>query len=108
MTDIFLSLLLGLGVGFLIAFLWRRNKDDKSPAKGVADYMEEQQESKQSGKEKILEYLEQNVSIANNDVEKLLGMSDATASRYLSELKNEGRIEQVGERGRFVSYRIRN
>lgn len=99
-----ITLLFGILLGGLLVYLVFMSRKEKSPAKGVSDFMEKQQESKQSGKEKILGYLEQNVSIANNDVEKLLGVSDATASRYLSELKDEGKIKQVGERGRFVSY----
>jgi len=35
-----------------------------------------------------------------------VGVSDASATNYLSELESEGKIEQVGERGRFVSYRL--
>lgn len=102
---IILSFIIGVLFGCGLMYLIVRHSKQKSPAKGIADYMEEQQEEKQHGKEKILKYLEQNEDIANNDVEKLLGISDATASRYLSELEDEGKIEQVGGRGRFVSYR---
>ncbi len=39
--------------------------------------------------------------------ETALGVSDATATNYLQELEREGRIEQIGERGRFVTYRLK-
>ena len=42
--------------------------------------------------------------ISNNDVEKLLNVSDATATRYLDELEKEGLIRQVGVTGRHVYY----
>ncbi len=42
--------------------------------------------------------------IANDDVEKLLEVSDATAERYLNELEKEGLIKQVGKTGHSVYY----
>ena len=42
--------------------------------------------------------------IANNDVQILLGVSDATATNYLDELEKEGKIKQHGEIGRGVFY----
>lgn len=42
--------------------------------------------------------------VTNDEVEKLLRVSDATASRYLSQLEKEGRIKQNGKTGRGVSY----
>jgi len=42
--------------------------------------------------------------VTNDDVEKLLHVSDATATRYLSILKKEGRIVQSGKTGQSVSY----
>ncbi len=36
--------------------------------------------------------------ITNNDVQKLLRCSDATATRYLSELVKQGRLRRVGEK----------
>lgn len=42
--------------------------------------------------------------ITNDDVEKLLHISDATATRYLSILEKEGKIKQSGKTGKAVSY----
>jgi predicted HTH transcriptional regulator len=39
-----------------------------------------------------------------NDVEKLLDVSDQTASKYLNELEGEQKIEQIGTSGRGVYY----
>lgn len=65
--------------------------------------------TKSEGKEKILRHLAQTrmLSITNRDVERLLGVSDVTATRYLEELEREGKLAQVGKAGRFVSYRLR-
>ena len=42
--------------------------------------------------------------ITNDEVEKLLHVSDATATRYLSALEKEGKIQQVGRTGKAVVY----
>ena len=42
--------------------------------------------------------------ITNDEVEKLLHVSDATATRYLSILESEGKIRQTGRTGKSVSY----
>ena len=44
--------------------------------------------------------------VTNNDVERLLGISDATATRYLDALEKEGLVEQVGTEGKGVHYKI--
>src|SRR3989344_6982590 len=42
--------------------------------------------------------------ITNDEVEKLLHVSDATATRYLSALEKQGKIQQVGKTGKAVTY----
>jgi hypothetical protein len=42
--------------------------------------------------------------ITNDEVEKLLHVSDATATRYLSHLEQQGKIKQTGKTGHAVSY----
>jgi hypothetical protein len=42
--------------------------------------------------------------ITNDEVEKFLHISDATATRYLSQMEKENRIKQVGKTGHAVSY----
>jgi Fic family protein len=43
--------------------------------------------------------------IFNDQVQTALGVSDATATRYLDELEKTGKIIQVGSTGRGVIYR---
>ncbi len=64
------------------------------------------QEGQEEKKERILDFLEEKNEIRNNDVEELLGVSDVTATRYLDELENEGKIEQIGKEGRSVYYKL--
>jgi len=53
---------------------------------------------KKKAKNKTKKYL------TNNDIEKLLGVSDATATRYLDELESDGKVIQKGKTGRYVKY----
>lgn len=59
-------------------------------------------------RQKILQLLEHKEAIANNDVERLLDVSDATATRYLDALEARGDIVQKGKTGRSVYYTLNN
>lgn len=62
------------------------------------------QDRKRKKLDKILEALATKEKITNDEVEKLLHVSDATATRYLSALEKEGKIQQVGRTGKAVEY----
>lgn len=42
--------------------------------------------------------------IRNDDVEKLLGVSDNTAMRYLGRLTKEGKLKRIGRTGKYTHY----
>ena len=54
--------------------------------------------------DKVMSLFLEKSKITNDEVEKFLHVSDATATRYLSQLKKEGRIKQNGRTGAGVSY----
>lgn len=85
------------------AWVWylMKSKNDKG---GMPELARRQAEQKEEHKQKILELLANKDRIANDDVQKLVGVSDATATRYLNELEKEGKLRQVGERGGYVYY----
>ena len=92
-------------VGVLVGgFLVWRIKRRKS---GLAAFNLKRQQVKKEGKKKILKLLKDKTSISNNNVERLLSVSDATATNYLQELENEGKIVQIGKTGRAVSYSLK-
>ncbi|GBE16528.1 hypothetical protein BMS3Abin15_00349 [bacterium BMS3Abin15] len=93
----FLILIIGIVIGAGVVWYWVRKRKCG---------MSEQEQIKQERKEKILLALRNSKGnkIANNDVEKLVGVSDTTAERYLDELEKEGKIRQVGKTGKFVYY----
>lgn len=92
-----LFILLVVAVFIIIYLLATRNSQPLNP----------RTQRKEENKDKILTLLREQESITNNNVEKLLGVSDATATRYLNELEQEGKIEQIGKTGRGVKYRLK-
>ena len=53
---------------------------------------------------KIMGLFLKKTHITNDEVEKLLHVSDATATRYLSQLEKQGKIKQSGKTGKGVTY----
>ena len=62
------------------------------------------QNKKRKKLDSILTLFAKRTNITNDEVEKFLHVSDATATRYLSILEKEGKIKQSGKTGRSVSY----
>ncbi len=54
--------------------------------------------------DRVMSLFLQHSKITNDEVEKFLHVSDATATRYLSILEKENKIKQVGKTGKGVSY----
>lgn len=94
----------GILVGSIVVYLLMSGKKTSG---GIAVYADQRSNEKQNRKERIITALKEKGTIANNDVEKLLNVSDATATNYLQELEREGKIEQIGDQGRFVHYKLR-
>ena len=85
--------LAGIALGMYLA---RRKAKDGFIAKQMGQ--------KAENKKKILAFVQTNGKIQNNDVEKLAGVSNATAERYLDELEKEGKLIQHGTIGQNVFY----
>ena len=109
MNTSLLTIIIVLAVGIGIVFgVWigmriRRGKKEE----GLSAHNAAKVEKKKENKKKILELFVKQSQVSNNDVEKLIWVSDAAASNYLQELENEGKIEQVGVEGRGVFYKLR-
>ncbi|MDP2630731.1 MAG: DUF977 family protein [Candidatus Uhrbacteria bacterium] len=72
--------------------------------RGKNGFISGQMEQKAANKQKILAFVQEHGKIQNNDVEKLAGVSNATAERYLDELEKEGKLSQHGVIGQGVFY----
>lgn len=113
-------LIIGFGAGCY--YMWWKFKKDKlkksekdSAAKleqekskqeisGIAKVNETRQNAKAKAKDRILKLFDNRTEITNDDVQKLLAVSDATVTNYLDELEQEGIITQIGKEGRGVKY----
>jgi len=95
-----LTLFLGLYFGYRIGYKSSRNVLVKKSSRKVKRIVSSRIEK---SKEKIVDLLAKQGSIANDDVEELLNVSDSTAERYLAELEKDGRVSQIGK-GRGVKY----
>ena len=62
------------------------------------------QNKKRKKLDSILQLFAKRTTVTNDEVEKFLHVSDATATRYLSQLEKEGKIKQNGKTGKGVSY----
>ena len=75
--------------------------------KSVEGLISEQTKQKAENKERILEFLRNNKKVTNNNVEKLVKVSHATAERYLDELEKEEKLIQHGKIGQNVFYTLK-
>lgn len=60
------------------------------------DALAKRRQKRQQKLDRIVELAHERKRLANDQVEKALRISDATASRYLAELVREGRLKRVG------------
>ncbi|MFH1967906.1 MAG: DeoR family transcriptional regulator [bacterium] len=97
-----LIFILGIIVGGGLIWYFIKNKSDEVAQ--TENFNEKQLREKERRKQKIMKGMEAQKSITNDAVQDLLGVSDATATRYLDELEKEGKIRQVGKRGGYVYY----
>ncbi len=110
--------LIVLAIGFFLGRWWERRKnkelgiknkgpenqgEDAHAANSTNDQRHRETEEKKS---RVLELARGKDAISNEDVEFILGVSDATATRYLDELEKEGKIVQVGKTGSGVTYKL--
>jgi len=112
--DMIIYLIIGFGVGYFYAktkFEARLRQGSGETKgnhaevdKGGVGLIEKQAEEKDENKEKILEALNTRGRLTNDDVEQLVGVSDATATWYLEELEKEGKARMIGDTGSGVYY----
>ena len=93
-------ILLGVAVGAM-AYRPARNQ-----IVGICSFAIEQTTQKQKNKQRILELLQKQGELANEDIREALNVSRRSVTRYMTQLEKEGVVEQVGDIGRGVIYRL--
>ena len=96
----------GIIIGAFGMWLWSRNRQQQ-PAEmsGLARHQQQRQAAKTKALEIILAHATEHGEITNEKVEELTNVSDATATRYLQELEDQGQLTQIGTVGPKVRYR---
>lgn len=104
--NLFLIFIAGVVGGVIGMKLWGcgAKKDAGGNGEAKDGLIARQAREKERNKRSILGILETQSPLTNNHIEQLLGISDATATRYLEELEKEGRVRQVGGTGSGVHY----
>lgn len=95
----YLILIFAVVVGIALGVYFIQRKD--------IGLISKQSKTKAKNIEKVLDFVRENGKIKNDDVEKLVGVSNATAERYLNELEKQGKIEQHGVIGQNVFYTLK-
>lgn len=103
-TLIYFILGLVMGIAMMQIKIKSLKKENKALRGGGLNIVEQQAGEKADHKKQILEYIAGKESITNDDVEKLLGVSDSTVQRYFDELVADGKIKRNGETGKGVFY----
>ncbi len=102
-----LAVELGIILGMAMKKSRKNNTGVGEEFAGVCAALLESQAKKQRNKNRILELLQSHPEIDNATIRTELKVSRTSAGRYLDELEASGRIKQVGEAGRYVSYRLK-
>jgi len=99
MIYFFLGILLGGVIGY---FIGKRKGGNNNPS-----FINDAERIKSENISKLKEYLntQTDEQINNEEVRKLLNVSDTTACRYLDDLEKENLIKQIGSDGPKVYYK---
>lgn len=98
------GLIAGIVVSIIACLIWRKMK---KPVASETTNFNPKVEAKQENIAKLENMISQKQTgekITNDDMQKLLNVSDATAERYLQELEQKGLLKQEGEIGHSVFY----
>ena len=92
----------------LVALLVRPVRERaKREVVGICGFALDQTVRKQTNKQKALALLGEKGSAGNEEIREVLGVSRQSVARYMTELERAGRVEQMGEIGRGVVYRLK-
>jgi CRP-like cAMP-binding protein len=96
-----------LALVVLAAYRFSQARAGGAGAKGSgegAGLNAERTAQKESNIARVLSAARRKGTITNHEVQALLGVSDATATRYLEELEQHGKLSQSGKTGSHVHY----
>lgn len=93
----------GVIMGIVMGMIMKSRKSTVVAA--GKNYANESEKQKEENLAKLREFIySTDKKITNDLVQAELGISDATATRYLDELEKQGIIKQVGREGKYCHY----
>lgn len=101
--DFVIYSIIGIVIGFVVGYLiGKRKGGTNNPT-----FANDAERIKSENMSKLKDYLSSQTDneINNEDVRKLLNVSDTTACRYLDDLEKENLIKQIGTDGPKVYYK---
>jgi uncharacterized membrane protein YraQ (UPF0718 family) len=103
--NIAVGLVIGIAIGVALDVQFGRSDKEADNDANTNAVNAARSAEKEAHVAKVLSAAQEKGSITNDEVQKLLGISDATATRYLTELESEGKLTQEGV-GRAISHRF--
>lgn len=100
MNQLFIFII-GLVLGGAVVWFFVKSKTTTGK---LQKFNVEREKEREANKQKIIDFLGEKGKATNNDIQTLISVSDATATRYLDELEKEGKVKQVGDAGHYVYY----
>ena len=97
-----MQLIIGIIVGIIIGWF---AFSDKSRLSGLIRFNKNKVENRKKHLDAVLALAARRAKITNDDVQRELKVSDATATRYLETLVEFGQLTRVGQRGQSVYYK---
>lgn len=88
----------------VITFLLSKKFQEK--AAGICNFTLEQSVHKEKNKQKILELFKEKDKLTNEQIREAVGISRRSVIRYMDVLEKMGKVKQVGDAGRFVTYSL--
>lgn len=101
MTKIILII---IGVVIIAVLLSRKSREK---IVGICATALDQTVRKKANKAKVVTLLAEKGELSNSDIREALNVSDRSVIRYMDELEREGKVEQMGNTGRGVVYRLK-
>lgn len=98
------KILIVLGMVIIVLLLTRRGRE---AAIGICSSALDQTVRKNANKEKTLAFIKERGNASNEEIREHLNVSRRSVVRYLDALEKEGNVEQIGDIGRGVTYRLK-
>jgi predicted HTH transcriptional regulator len=104
MSEIILIILMFVFAGIAAVLISKRGREKFV---GICEAAIESKSKKEERKEKILVLLSERGGLSNAELREKLSVSATSVVRYMDELERDGKVEQVGDKGHAVSYKLR-